>query len=165
MHLACSRFRLTPEEALAGATRHAAAAIGRAHSLGTLEAGKAADIACWSCHSPAELCYAMGLAPLITSFVDGKETKLRSDADAPGSVSPATSSRSQSSRSRRESDPPPPEYLFQRRRSSTTPAYPVEGVRPCLPNGSPASKPLAAKMPGEERWALHPRKASGMSST
>ena len=163
MHLACSRFRLTPDEALAGATRHAAAAIGRAHSLGTLEVGKAADIACWSCRSPAELCYGMGLAPLVTSFVEGKETGVRGAGGATnprGTVSPATSSRSQSTRSRRESDPPPPEYLLQRRRSSTTPAYPVEGVRPCLPNGWPASKPLAAKMPGGERWALAPRKAS-----
>ena len=47
IHLACAQFRLTPEEALAGATRHAARALGLELETGTLEAGRAADIAVW----------------------------------------------------------------------------------------------------------------------
>ena len=73
LHLACSRFRLTPEEALAGATRHAAAAVGRSETLGTIEVGKLADMACWACASPAELLYNMGgPSPLVASFIAGE---------------------------------------------------------------------------------------------
>jgi imidazolonepropionase len=63
LNLACVQFRLTPEEALAGATRHAAAALGLSHQIGTLEAGKAADLVAWDVERPAELCYWLG-APL-----------------------------------------------------------------------------------------------------
>jgi imidazolonepropionase len=73
MHLACSRFRMTPEEALAGVTRHAAAALGLDATIGTVEAGKAADLAIWSCQSPAELSYRIGMNPLIASYVGGKQ--------------------------------------------------------------------------------------------
>jgi len=73
MHLACSRFRLSPEEALAGVTRHAAAALGLADQIGTIEVGKAADLACWSCRCPADLCYNMGLPQLVTTFIGGSE--------------------------------------------------------------------------------------------
>ena len=51
MHLACSRFRLTPEEALAGVTRVAAKAIGRADTIGTIEA-RAPRCAC---DAPAQM--------------------------------------------------------------------------------------------------------------
>ena len=64
MTLACVQFRLTPEEALAGATRHAAKALGMADRIGTLEPGKAADLAVWDINRPAELCYWLG-APLL----------------------------------------------------------------------------------------------------
>jgi len=64
MTLACVQFRLTPEEALAGATRNAAKALGMADRIGTLEAGKAADLAVWDINRPAELCYWLG-APLL----------------------------------------------------------------------------------------------------
>jgi len=75
MQLACSRFRLSAEEAFAGVTRHAAAALGRQGSVGTLEVGKAADLTCWACTSPAELAYHMGLNLLVTSFIDGVEVQ------------------------------------------------------------------------------------------
>jgi imidazolonepropionase len=72
LNLACVQFRLTPEEALAGATRHAAAALGLSHQIGTLEAGKAADLVAWDVERPAELCYWLG-APLVHGlWVDGK---------------------------------------------------------------------------------------------
>jgi imidazolonepropionase len=59
LNMACTLFRLTPEEALAGATRHAARALGF-HDRGTLAAGQRADVAFWDIAAPAELCYWMG---------------------------------------------------------------------------------------------------------
>ena len=60
VNLACSLFRLTPEEALAGVTREAARALGIADRLGTLEVGKAARCAVWQIGHPRELAYWMG---------------------------------------------------------------------------------------------------------
>jgi imidazolonepropionase len=60
VNLACCLFRLTPEEALAGVTRHAAAALGVLDEVGTLEAGKAADLCVWQVGHPRELAYWMG---------------------------------------------------------------------------------------------------------
>jgi imidazolonepropionase len=63
MNLACTLFRMTPLEAFAGFTVHAARALGLQHEVGTLEAGKRADLALWAVGRPAELAYAMGAAP------------------------------------------------------------------------------------------------------
>ena len=71
MNLACVQFRLTPEEALAGATRHAAKALGLADEIGTLEVGKAADLAVWDITRPAELCYWLGKPILNTRYMAG----------------------------------------------------------------------------------------------
>lgn len=60
MNLACTLFRLTPEEALAGFTRNAARALGLQDEIGTLEVGKAADLAVWRIDEPAELAYWLG---------------------------------------------------------------------------------------------------------
>ncbi len=60
MHLACVLFGLTPEEALAGATLHAARALGLEGEAGSLEAGKAADLVVWDAGDPAELSYSAG---------------------------------------------------------------------------------------------------------
>ena len=65
MNMACTLFRLTPEEALAGFTVHAARALGLQSSHGTLETRKAADFALWEIDSPAELAYAIGANPCI----------------------------------------------------------------------------------------------------
>jgi imidazolonepropionase len=62
MNMACTLFRLTPEEALAGVTRNAARALGLA-DRGTLEAGKVADFVAWNISHPAELSYWMGANP------------------------------------------------------------------------------------------------------
>lgn len=59
MQLACTHFRLTPEEALRGATCHAARALGL-DDRGTLRAGQRADLAVWNVRDPAELCYWLG---------------------------------------------------------------------------------------------------------
>jgi imidazolonepropionase len=71
MTLACVQFRLTPEEALAGATRHAAKALGLSDQIGTLEVGKAADLAVWNIARPAELCYWLGKPILHARYLDG----------------------------------------------------------------------------------------------
>lgn len=71
LNLACVQFRLTPEEALAGATRIAAKALGVAEDLGTLEPGKAADLAVWDITRPAELCYWLGKPLLDARYVSG----------------------------------------------------------------------------------------------
>jgi imidazolonepropionase len=68
MNMACTLFRLTPEEALAGMTRVAARALGLADEAGTLEVGKAADLAIWDISAPAELSYWLG-APLLRERV------------------------------------------------------------------------------------------------
>ncbi|MES1201322.1 MAG: imidazolonepropionase [Pseudomonadota bacterium] len=60
MQMACTLFRMTPEEALAGMTRNAALALGMADEVGTLAVGKAADLAIWNVREPAELCYWIG---------------------------------------------------------------------------------------------------------
>jgi imidazolonepropionase len=57
--MACTLFRLTPEEALRGVTVHAARALGL-HDRGTLAVGKRADLVAWQVQRPAELCYWIG---------------------------------------------------------------------------------------------------------
>ena len=64
MNMACVLFRLTPEEALSGATAVAARALGIQDDSGTLERGKRADMAVWDIDRPAELSYRMGFNPL-----------------------------------------------------------------------------------------------------
>lgn len=72
MNMACTLFRLTPEEALAGLTRHAAQALGLQDEIGTLEAGKACDLAIWDIERPAELAYRIGFNPLHARIWNGQ---------------------------------------------------------------------------------------------
>jgi imidazolonepropionase len=60
VNLACCLFRLTPEEALLGVTRHAAAALGLSGEVGQLAVGMAADVAVWQVGHPREIAYWMG---------------------------------------------------------------------------------------------------------
>ncbi|MFP4002945.1 MAG: imidazolonepropionase [Alphaproteobacteria bacterium] len=64
MNMACTLFRMTPEEALAGVTREAARALGLGEETGTLAPGKRAELAVWDVEQPAELAYFMGANPL-----------------------------------------------------------------------------------------------------
>jgi imidazolonepropionase len=73
LNMACTLFGLTPEEALAGVTRHAARALGL-DDRGTLAAGKRADLALWRIHRPAELSYWFGFAPLDLVLRDGRRS-------------------------------------------------------------------------------------------
>lgn len=70
MNMACTLFRMTPEEALAGATRNAARALGL-DDAGTVEAGKLADLAVWDVEHPAELAYRIGFNPLHSRIFAG----------------------------------------------------------------------------------------------
>jgi len=60
--MACTLFGLTPAEALAGATCHAARALGLA-DRGALAAGMRADLVLWNIVEPAELSYRIGGNP------------------------------------------------------------------------------------------------------
>ena len=64
MNMAATLFRLTVDEVIAGVTREAARALGRAHEIGTLELGKYCDLAIWGIERPAELVYRIGFNPL-----------------------------------------------------------------------------------------------------
>ena len=64
MNMAATLFRMTVEECLAGVTREAARALGLLADRGTLEVGKACDLAIWDIERPAELVYRMGFNPL-----------------------------------------------------------------------------------------------------
>lgn len=63
INMACTLFGLTPEEAIAGMTINAARALGLAHEIGSIAAGKAADLAVWRIADLAELGYWVGLMP------------------------------------------------------------------------------------------------------
>jgi imidazolonepropionase len=63
LHMACTLFRLTPEEALRGVTTHSARALGLAHSHGSLAAGLQADFVVWDLEHPNELAYWFGRNP------------------------------------------------------------------------------------------------------
>ena len=70
MNMACTLFRMTPAEALAGVTTHAAHALGLT-DRGTLAAGQVADLAVWDCTHPAELAYRIGFNPLHKRIIGG----------------------------------------------------------------------------------------------
>ena len=63
LNLACTLFRMTVAEALAGVMQHAARALGQSHRHGVLEAGRDADFVLWDIDSPAELAYWFGRNP------------------------------------------------------------------------------------------------------
>ncbi len=70
MNMACTLFRLTPAEALAGTTRHAARALGLG-DCGVIAPGKRADLAIWNVGDPAELSYGIGINPLHARIFGG----------------------------------------------------------------------------------------------
>lgn len=70
MNMACTLFRMTPEEALSGVTRHAAAALGLT-DCGRIAPGLRADLAVWDVRQPAELAYRIGFNPLHARIFGG----------------------------------------------------------------------------------------------
>ncbi len=71
MNMACTFFRMTPEESLAGATRNAARALGLT-DRGLIAKGQRADLNVWNVSHPAELSYRIGFNPLHTRIFGGK---------------------------------------------------------------------------------------------
>ena len=78
MQLACTHFRLTPEEALRGATVHAARALGL-HDRGVLRVGARADFVRWQVGHPAELCYWLGGALACDVVAGGRRVIAAAD--------------------------------------------------------------------------------------
>ncbi len=74
LNMACTLFKLTPEEALAGATRHAARALGLG-DRGTITVGARADLVCWNIATPAELSYRLGGNPRVGVIRAGRLTR------------------------------------------------------------------------------------------
>jgi imidazolonepropionase len=73
LNMACTLFRLTPEEALAGVTVHAARALGLA-DRGRLASGLRADLAVWAVEHPRELAYRFGINPCVRRVFGGAES-------------------------------------------------------------------------------------------
>ena len=71
LNMACTLFRMTPEEALAGVTRHAARALGLS-DRGVIAPGMRADLVLWDVRHPAELSYAIGANPYRQTIFGGK---------------------------------------------------------------------------------------------
>ena len=72
LNMACTLFKMTPEEALAGVTFNGARALGLQNRIGTLEPGKDADFVVWDIAEPAELAYRLGFNPLKQIVRQGK---------------------------------------------------------------------------------------------
>lgn len=71
MNMACTLFRMTPEEALLGATAHAAQALGLT-DRGRIAPGLRADLAVWQAQHPAELSWRIGPTPLHARIFGGQ---------------------------------------------------------------------------------------------
>lgn len=71
MNMACTLFRMTPQEALLGTTAHAARALGLS-DRGRIAAGQRADLAVWDATHPAELSYRIGATPLHARIIGGR---------------------------------------------------------------------------------------------
>ena len=76
MNMACTLFRMTPEQVLEGVTKHAAAALGL-HDRGILKVGMNADLALWDIEHPAELAYQYGVNPLSDLWIEGQSMVIR----------------------------------------------------------------------------------------
>ncbi|WP_041055460.1 imidazolonepropionase [Vibrio owensii] len=72
MNMACTLFRLTPQEALRGVTQNAAKALGYGESRGVIEVGYDADFSIWDIEHPADLSYQVGAKHLVGRIVNGE---------------------------------------------------------------------------------------------
>ena len=75
MNMACTVFRLTPAEALAGVTTHAAQALGKGDTHGIVARGRYADFCVWDIESLSELAYWIGFNPLHLAVRHGAVTQ------------------------------------------------------------------------------------------
>lgn len=72
MNMACTLFRLTPQETLRGVTQNAAKALGYGESRGVIEVGYDADFSIWDIEHPADLSYQIGAKRLVGRIVNGE---------------------------------------------------------------------------------------------
>lgn len=72
LNMACTKFFLTPAEALCGVTINAAKALGLANHIGSIEIGKQADLVLWEIENPAELSYRFGYNPCFKTMYKGE---------------------------------------------------------------------------------------------
>lgn len=72
LNMACTLFRLTPQEALRGVTQNAAKALGYGESRGVIEVGYDADFSIWDIEHPADLSYQVGAKRLVGRIVNGE---------------------------------------------------------------------------------------------
>ncbi len=72
LNMACTLFRLTPQEALRGVTQNAAKALGHGESRGVIEVGYDADFSIWDIEHPADLSYQVGAKRLVGRIVNGE---------------------------------------------------------------------------------------------
>ncbi|WP_045478540.1 imidazolonepropionase [Vibrio owensii] len=72
LNMACTLFRLTPQEALRGVTQNAAKALGYGESRGVIEIGYDADFSIWDIEHPADLSYQVGAKRLVGRIVNGE---------------------------------------------------------------------------------------------
>ena len=73
MHLACTLFELSPEEAFLGVTRHAAKALGLAGEIGQLRVGMACDLAIWDADRIEPIIYWLGRLPVCRTVLGGQD--------------------------------------------------------------------------------------------
>lgn len=74
MNIACLKYRLTPEEVLTGVTLNAAAAIGMAEQVGSIDRAKQADLVIWDAPDLNYLCYRLG-SNLVHTVIKKGEIK------------------------------------------------------------------------------------------
>jgi imidazolonepropionase len=75
MNMACTLFAMTPTEVLRGVTINAAKALGLENEIGSLQAGKQADLVVWNVDRPAMLSYQIGLNSCAAVMQSGKWRK------------------------------------------------------------------------------------------
>lgn len=76
LNMACTLFKLTPEEALQGVTINAAKALGLEHRVGSITVGKQADFCLWDINTPAQLAYSYGVNPCLNVVKNGEVVAL-----------------------------------------------------------------------------------------
>lgn len=79
MNMACTLFRMTPEEAWRGFTVNAARALGLPGTFGVLRAGSRADFAVWDADHPRDLVYRFGHHPLRRLVAGGVDVTAQTE--------------------------------------------------------------------------------------
>jgi imidazolonepropionase len=77
LSLACIEMKLSPAEALSAATINAACSLGLGHRIGSLEAGKQADLLIHEFNDYRELAYFVAAPFRPRVFIAGREVRAR----------------------------------------------------------------------------------------